>query len=78
MRKVADILREVTLWLCDDCGGPAVWTFIDGAAHYYCERECGGFRQMELFCDDGVPEDMRGDDTSASGADSSAPEGLPF
>ncbi len=36
---------------CDYCGGPALWTFIQGEAHFICKAPCEGFRteQGELF-----------------------------
>ena len=40
------------LWICDDCGGPAVWTMFDDVPHYHCELECDGFRQLALGLDD--------------------------
>ena len=40
---------SVPLWRCDDCGGPAWWTFIDGVAHYICKSSCDGFLQLDLF-----------------------------
>ncbi len=41
-------VRKVPVWMCEDCGGPAVWTFIAGHIHYHCERQCDGFMQLEL------------------------------
>ena len=37
------------LWLCDECGGPANWTFLEGAAYYLCKRRCSGFDQLDLW-----------------------------
>ncbi len=37
------------IWQCDDCGGPALWTFIDGDPHYHCKRQCDGFMQLDLL-----------------------------
>jgi len=37
------------LWICEDCGGPASWTFIRGVAHYHCKNLCTGFRQVDMF-----------------------------
>ena len=37
---------------CDHCGGPADWCFIDGEAHFHCQRECVFFCQLELFAGD--------------------------
>ena len=34
------------LWRCDECGGPAQWCFINGAAHYFCSA-CS--HQLEMF-----------------------------
>ena len=67
MRKVSEVVAGMPLWKCDDCGGPAVWTFIDGAPHYHCERQCDGFMQTELFGDDGVEQNMRGGDAQDAG-----------
>ena len=39
------------LAVCDDCGGPAFWTFIDGHPHYHCKQLCSGFCQLELAGD---------------------------
>ena len=39
-------MSSKVLWRCDECGGPANWTIIRGAAHYFC-RECS--TQLELF-----------------------------
>ena len=36
------------LWRCDDCGGPAAWTFIDGEPHYSCRHRCEGFMADQL------------------------------
>ena len=49
------------LWICPDCHGPAVWTLFAGEPYYYCEGECDGFRQLELFETDGVRGTMKGD-----------------
>ena len=38
----------VPLWVCEDCGGPANWTFIDGDPYYHCQRGCAGFAQLPL------------------------------
>ena len=40
-----------SLAVCDDCGGPAFWTFIDGHPHYHCKQLCLGFTQTELLAD---------------------------
>ncbi len=37
------------IWRCDDCGGLANWTIIDGGPYYACQQGCGGFLQGELF-----------------------------
>ena len=58
------------LWLCEDCGGPAVWTFIDGHPYYHCEQQCEGFMQMELFSRDGVEQIMKGDGPAGPAASS--------
>ncbi len=71
----------VPLWQCDDCRGPAKWTFIDGVAHYHCERQCDGFMQMELFGMSGVDDVTRGGDALDAGRPVSSineAEGLPF
>jgi len=59
--------RSVPLWVCDDCGGPAVWTFIEGVAHYHCERQCDGFMQVELFPESGVEGTTKGEDALDAG-----------
>ena len=69
--------KSVPLWVCDDCGGPAVWTFIEGDAHYHCERQCDGFMQLELFSTSGVDESMRGHETLDAGRPTPTNE-LPF
>ena len=53
-----------TLWKCDFCGGPAVWTLVRDVVYYHCERGCAEFQdgQMELFRDAGVSLLMEGDD----------------
>ncbi len=72
------------LWLCDDCGGPAKWTFIDGHPHYHCERQCDGFMQTELFDTKRVGEITRGGDALDAGRrlyeldEDDEPVGLPF
>jgi len=49
------------VWICEHCGGPAVWTIFDDAVWYHCESECDGFCQMELFESDGVQDIVKGD-----------------
>ena len=76
-------VREVgsPLWICEDCGGPAVWTFIASIPHYHCERQCDGFMQVELFEGDGVVEVTRGDEAQDAGRSTSGVdelEELPF
>ena len=44
-----------SLAVCDDCGGPAFWTFIDGHPHYHCKQLCSGFTQTELDIPGSVP-----------------------
>ena len=44
-------MKVTPLWRCEDCGGPAWWTFLDGVAHYKCKRGCRGFTQLGLFDD---------------------------
>ena len=68
----------VPLWKCDDCGGPAVWTFIDGVVHYHCERQCDGFMQMELLGDSGVDPSMKGGDALDAGRSRSRNELVPI
>ena len=41
--------KPVALWICDECGGPAKWTFIDEQVYYHCERKCAGFMQLDLL-----------------------------
>jgi len=36
------------LWRCDDCGGPANWTFINGEPHYLC-HDPGCRAQFDMF-----------------------------
>ncbi len=36
------------LWICEECGGPSVWTMIDGLPYYHCEQQCDGFMQIEM------------------------------
>ncbi len=38
---------------CDDCGGPAFWTMIDGHPYYSCQVGCTGFIQLDLGLDMG-------------------------
>ncbi len=54
--------KAVPLWMCDDCGGPAVWTFMEGHVYYHCERQCDGFMQMELSFPGWGTRYVRGDD----------------
>jgi len=37
------------IWSCDECGGPAAWTFINGEPHYHCKRGCAGFNQLDML-----------------------------
>jgi len=53
------------LWRCDSCGGPAAWTLIHGEPYYHCQRQCVGFRQLELF--DGEPLPQAGVETPEGG-----------
>ena len=82
MRKAGTVLAGPTpIWRCDDCGGAAVWTFIDGVVHYHCEHQCEGFMQRELFETSGVVGSTRGGDALDAGrptSDIDEPEGLPF
>jgi len=55
------------LWKCEECGGPAVWTFIDELVYYHCERQCDGFVQLDLFLTSGVEENKRGEDALDAG-----------
>jgi len=55
------------LWECDHCGGPAVWTFIGGEPFYHCEEQCDGFRQLELFEEEGVCSSVRSDAAARMG-----------
>ncbi len=72
-------MKGIPVWKCDDCGGPAVWTFIDGAVHYHCERQCDGFMQGDLFLRSGVVEHTRGGDALDAGRPTSVEEDdLPF
>ena len=68
------------LWLCEDCGGPAVWTVLRGLVHYHCESECDGFMQMELFAESGVPryEEGRSGVERMSPQEENELEELPF
>ena len=73
------------LWECDNCGGPATWTIIDGEPYYHCEQQCDGFRQLELFGEDGVRDPVRGHESDgltrvSSIMNRASPdgEGLPF
>ena len=61
--------------VCEDCGGPAVWTFIRGVVYYHCESLCEGFLQLELFPGDRVDVVREGD--SADEVDRSDHD-LPF
>ena len=31
--------RNNVLWRCEDCGGPANWTFINGEPYYLCHND---------------------------------------
>ena len=68
---MANKTRSQPMWKCDDCGGPAVWTFIEGVVHYHCERLCDGFMQLELEWEPmpevGVEGSTRGGDTLDAG-----------
>jgi len=38
------------LWRCDDCGGAAKWTMINGHPHYICNNEeCAQWRQLDMW-----------------------------
>jgi len=52
--------------VCELCGGPAVWTLLEGEAYYHCRRSCEGFLQLELFVEQGVSSSMRSDAAAAS------------
>ena len=67
--------RSSVLWKCDDCGGPAWWTVIDGAPHYYCKVQCAGFTQLPL--DLGSEECYLDRVVSVSALDAEA-RGLPY
>lgn len=43
-----------TLTTCDDCGGPAYWTIIQGEVYYSCKSQCDGFMQLDLFPEPGM------------------------
>ncbi len=49
-------MKKFSLGRCDFCGGPAVWTFVDGLLFFHCEDRCDGFMQLELFEETGVGE----------------------
>ena len=73
------------LWICEECGGPAVWTFIEGEVYYHCEEQCDGFCQLELFDEERVCSPLRSDagvDTVVSPSQGPqavvADDGLPF
>ncbi len=36
------------LWICDDCGGAAWWTIVDGEPYYLCKSECEGSQVEQL------------------------------
>ena len=82
MIRVSEVLSgSIPVWTCEDCGGPAVWTFIDGHPHYHCERQCDGFMQTELFDSRWVDDVMRGGDALDAGrptSDNDELEELPF
>ena len=40
---------ETPLWICEFCGGPANWTFIQGEVFFHCQRQCDAFRQKDMF-----------------------------
>jgi len=61
------MIAAVPLWICDHCGGAAVWTFFGGEPFYHCESKCDGFMQMELPWDDGVQQITRGGDAQDAG-----------
>ena len=39
-------MASKVFWRCDECGGPAKWTMIRGAVHYWC-KVCSV--QIEMF-----------------------------
>ena len=47
------------VWQCEHCGGPAIWTHVEGEVLYLCELQCDGFMQSELFEETRVPSVMR-------------------
>ena len=53
-------VEEVPLWVCDYCGGPAVWTTFDDVVYFHCESRCQRFMQSELFIPEGVEVSVRG------------------
>jgi len=48
--------KPTPVWICDECGGPAKWTFIDEEVYYHCERQCDGFMQLELVGEAGLTD----------------------
>lgn len=50
---------------CEDCGGSASWTIIEGVMYYFCVEQCAGFMQIEMNLADawapqGAVPDQRG------------------
>jgi len=41
--------RNTPVWQCDYCKGPANWTFIGDDVYYYCQHQCDGFMQVDMF-----------------------------
>jgi len=61
---------RLPVWRCDECGGPAKWTFLGHDVYYHCEQQCDGFMQMDLFARYGVEDYMRGDEPLDAGRSS--------
>jgi len=39
------------LAVCDECGGPAWWTILDGEVYYKCQRPCDDFTKALMLVD---------------------------
>ena len=47
LRPISEIMAS--LWKCDECGGPAKWTFFGDSVYYHCEQQCDAFMQVDMF-----------------------------
>ncbi len=44
--------KQLSLWRCDYCAGPANWTMVRGVPYFCCKSQCDGFMQIEMWVDE--------------------------